>query len=133
MKETVERIGVCQSKISGFKFMFNRVKVRQSRKYRIYTCPGEINRSILLDPSVFMEGYETVQEYKPIKRTDIVDAAERCNVQDMFMNEVIRLCQYIGDDDTPVNSVLATALDNIADNIAGHRDAKKQREELSIY
>ncbi len=59
MTETVERIGICQSKQLGYSALFQRVKIKLSRKYRVWPIKGDC-RSLLLDPSEFSERYKTI-------------------------------------------------------------------------
>ena len=61
--EIVERIGVCESKGLGYRTLFHRGKVKLSRKYRVWLVPGD-SRSMLLDPSEFMDRYETIVDKK---------------------------------------------------------------------
>jgi len=61
---TVERIGVCRSKGSEATTLFHRVKVKLSRKYRVWPVPGD-DRYIELDPSEYLDRYITVQQYQP--------------------------------------------------------------------
>jgi len=44
--------------------MFHRVKVKLSRKYRVWPVPGD-DRYIELDPSEYLDRYITVQQYQP--------------------------------------------------------------------
>jgi hypothetical protein len=64
MKEIVERIGVCQSKQMGAPALFHRVKIKLSRKYRVWPVAGD-DRSELLDPSEFTDKYENELSFKP--------------------------------------------------------------------
>ena len=64
MKEIIERIGVCRSKILNYSTLFHRVKIKLSRKYRVWPIPGK-DISVLLDPSEYMGKYITVKWTKP--------------------------------------------------------------------
>lgn len=68
MIETIERIGVCRSKALDLPALFHRVKIKLSRKYRVWPVPGD-NRFLLLDPSEYMDKYETVKCFKPKETT----------------------------------------------------------------
>lgn len=65
MRETIERVGVCKSK-NGNAAMFHRVKIKLSRKYRVWPVASDC-RSLLLDPVEFSERYSVVQAYEPEK------------------------------------------------------------------
>lgn len=62
--ETIERIGVCRAKGTKSAAMFHRLKKRLSRKYRVWPVPGD-DRSLLLDPSEFVDRYVVIQWYAP--------------------------------------------------------------------
>lgn len=62
--ETIERVGVCLARASGGAALFHRVKVKLSRKYRVWPVAGD-DRSLLLDPTEFTDRYRTVAEYVP--------------------------------------------------------------------
>lgn len=62
--ETIERVGICQSKATGAASLFHRLRVKLSRKYRVWPVAGDL-RSMDLDPSQFTDRYRTVAEYKP--------------------------------------------------------------------
>lgn len=64
MNETIERIGVCKFKGIEAAALFHRVKVKLSRKYRVWPVLGN-DRSILIDPSEFTDRFQIVQQYKP--------------------------------------------------------------------
>lgn len=64
MIETIERIGVCKSKNMGYPTLFHRVKIKLSRKYRVWPVPGN-DTSLLLDPHEYMDKYETLKWTKP--------------------------------------------------------------------
>lgn len=50
--------------------MFQRLRVKLSRKYRVYPVPGD-DRFIDLDPSQFMDRYATVQSFKPMESDEM--------------------------------------------------------------
>ena len=64
MVETIERIGVCQNKSSGAPGLFHRLRIKMSRKFRVWPMAGD-DRSMDLDPVEYSERYATVQEYRP--------------------------------------------------------------------
>lgn len=64
MEEKIERIGVCKNKNLNFTALFHRVKIKLSRKYRVWPVMGN-DKSILLDPSEFMYKYSTIKSFKP--------------------------------------------------------------------
>lgn len=63
MMETIERIGVCEHKQHKQRTLFHRVKVKLSRKFRVWPVPGD-DRSLLMDPTEFVERFRVVQEFK---------------------------------------------------------------------
>ena len=60
MTELIERIGICRSKSCGYTTLFRRVKVKLSRKYRVWPMPG-VDHSVLMDPSEYVDKYETIK------------------------------------------------------------------------
>lgn len=68
MLETIERIGVCKSIRCCYGTLFHRVKVKLSRKYRVWPIPGD-DRSILLDPSEFVDRYDVLKWTRHVKNT----------------------------------------------------------------
>jgi hypothetical protein len=62
--ETVERIGVCRSKSLRYAALFKRLRVKLSRKYRVWPVAGD-DRFIELDPYEFTTKFEIVEAYKP--------------------------------------------------------------------
>jgi hypothetical protein len=62
--ETIERVGVCLSRLTGGAALFHRVKLKLSRKYRVWPVPGD-DRSLLLDPTEFTDRYAAVAIYIP--------------------------------------------------------------------
>lgn len=64
MSETIERIGVCKAKASGAAALFHRVRVKLSRKYRVWPVPGD-DRSLLLDPMEYLDRYTTIDSKEP--------------------------------------------------------------------
>lgn len=64
MLESIERIGLCQSKLSGAPALFHRLKVKLSRRYLVWPVAGD-DRRLDLDPSEYTDRYKTVQSYKP--------------------------------------------------------------------
>jgi len=62
--EAIERVGVCRPKGSGATTLFHRVKVKLSRKYRVWPVPGD-DRYVELDPSEYMDRYITVTQQQP--------------------------------------------------------------------
>lgn len=63
MSDTIERVGVAQSKKEKLAVMFQRVRVRLSTKFRVFPVPGD-SRSFDLDPTEWSERYRVVKEYK---------------------------------------------------------------------
>jgi hypothetical protein len=64
MAETIERIGICDSKAGSGPTLFHRLKIKLSRKYRVWPVPGD-DRYTDLDPSEFVDRYREVQSFKP--------------------------------------------------------------------
>lgn len=62
--ETIERIGVCEFRMDKTRTLFHRLKIRLSRKYRVWPVPGN-HVSQLMDPSEFMRQYRVVESFKP--------------------------------------------------------------------
>ena len=62
--ETIERIGVCECRMDRTRTLFHRLKIRLSRKYRVWPVAGS-RLSLLLDPSEFMRRYKVVDYCKP--------------------------------------------------------------------
>lgn len=63
MTETIERIGAARCRADDIPVLFHRVRVKLSRKFRVFRFPDE--RGILLDPSEFCEKYEQFESFKP--------------------------------------------------------------------
>ena len=68
MTETIERIGVCNSKRTGAPAIFHRLKIKLSRKYRVWPVAGDY-RSMDLDPAEYMSRYTTAEAFAPQKGT----------------------------------------------------------------
>lgn len=62
--EIIERIGVCECRMDKTRTLFHRLKIRLSRKYRVWPVPGN-HLSQLMDPSEFMRKYTVVEAFKP--------------------------------------------------------------------
>lgn len=60
MPEIIERIGLAKSRATEGPALFHRVKIKLSRKFRVWPVAGD-DRSLLLDPMEFVERYEVVQ------------------------------------------------------------------------
>ena len=63
LPETIERIGVAKNKALGFAAMFQRLKVKNSTKFRVWPVPGD-EHYLELDPSEWREKYKVVSEIK---------------------------------------------------------------------
>lgn len=63
-QETIERIGVCECRMDKTRTLFHRLKIRLSRKYRVWPVPGN-HLSQLMDPSEFMRKYVVIEAFKP--------------------------------------------------------------------
>ena len=87
MQETLERVGLAQIKNgSGTTVMFHRLKIKLSRKYRIWWVPGDL-RSELMDPSEFTAQFCVLQEHK-VEPAPNIATGKPCNLKQWLRDTI---------------------------------------------
>jgi len=63
VRESVQRIGIAQSRRNGWFGLFHRVRVKLSRRYRVWPVAGR-DDYIEYDPCEFSERFAIVEEFR---------------------------------------------------------------------